>query len=93
MEQCSYWYAQTACPECNEGWLAFAVRRDGLTCYLLCLNCGANYEHPPMPEEHNPAFDTPADELMDAPRWALREDIEAQGWGGFVAGQSEDAAQ
>jgi hypothetical protein len=84
-----YWHAKTVCPECNAGQLAFAVRRDGRTCYLLCVECGANYEHPPFPDEHNPAFDTPVDELADAPRWATRSEIEAQGWGEAIGGQSE----
>jgi hypothetical protein len=36
------------------------------------------------------AFDTPAEELNDLPRWATREQIEARGWSQHVAGfQSE----
>ena len=58
-----YWYSKVACPECNEGRLAFAVRKDGRTHYLLCLNCGANYNEPPQPGDNNPAFDTPVEEL------------------------------
>jgi hypothetical protein len=71
--------------------VAFAVRRDGRTLYLLCVECGANYEQPTGPEDENPAFDTPTEELMDAPRWASRAAIEARGWGESVAGHSADA--
>jgi hypothetical protein len=74
-----YWYSPAECPECNVGPLAFAVRRDG-TCYLLCLDCGANYASPPGPADSHPAFDPPPDELMDPPRWATREQIEQHGW-------------
>jgi hypothetical protein len=86
MEPHGYWYATTTCPECNAGQLAFAVRRDGCTYYLLCVECGANYEAPPRPDEHNIAFDPPAEELADPPRWAARGDIEARGWGGSIEG-------
>jgi hypothetical protein len=79
-----YWYADTSCPECNESNPAFALRRDGL-CYLLCVNCGANYEQLPSGET-NEAFDTPAEELEDLPRWATRQQIEARGWGKHIAG-------
>jgi hypothetical protein len=88
--QNGYWYSKETCPECNEARLAFAVRRDGSTFYLLCENCGANYDAPPQPDEHNPDFDTPVEELKDPPRWASREEIEHRGWGGSVAGHCKD---
>jgi hypothetical protein len=88
VNQGGYWYAGTACPECNAGRLAFAVRRDGRTCFLLCRECGANYLEPSPPSDHNPALDTPADELEYVPGWATREEIEARGWGAAVAGYS-----
>jgi hypothetical protein len=87
VNQSGYWYADVDCPECNAGRLAFALRRDGRTHYLLCVECGANYAEPPAPGDENPAFDPPTDELTDLPRWASRAEIEARGWGGSVAGQ------
>jgi hypothetical protein len=86
MEQHGYWYSTVACPECNEGQLTFAVRKAGRTHYLLCLNCGANYKEPPQPGEHNPAFDTPVEELNGPWHWASQQEIAGHGWSVFVAG-------
>jgi hypothetical protein len=86
------YYAEVGCPECNTGRLAFAVRRDGQTCFLLCLECGANYDEPPAPADLNPAYDSPPDELSHPPRWATREEIEARGWGRSVAADSPEGA-
>lgn len=88
MEPQGYWYSKVACPECNEGRLAFAVRKDGRTHYLLCLNCGANFNEPPQTGENNPAFDTPVEELNDPLTWASQQEIEGHGWSGFVGGFS-----
>jgi hypothetical protein len=82
-----YWYCRALCGECNVGRLAFAVRRAG-TCYLLCLECGANYDQP-VPSAENEAFDTPVEELMDPPRWATRQQVEARGWGQHIAGSDQ----
>lgn len=92
MDQHGYWYAKVACPECNEGPLAFAVRKDGRNVYLICTNCGANYTEPPRTDEHNPAFDTPVEELNAPLRWASHGDIEGHGWSGFVAGFNTENA-
>ena len=93
MEQTDYWYADVECPECNASRLAFAVRRDGRNQYLLCLECGANYEEPPGPDAENPAFDTPTNELGLPTLWASRDDIETRGWGKFIAGHSAGGSQ
>jgi hypothetical protein len=93
MDQSGYWYADVECPECNASRLAFAIRCDGGTHYLLCVECGANYEEPPGPGDENPAFDAPTGELGHAPRWASRSEIEARGWGRFVAGHAAGGGQ
>lgn len=90
MEESGFWFAAADCPECNVGRLAFAVRLDGSTHYLLCLECGANYVEPPGPGGENLAFDTPPEELAHMPQWASWANIEARGWGGAVAGHRHD---
>jgi hypothetical protein len=70
------YYAKLRCPECIYGRLAFAIRRDEQTCYLLCVECGGNYDEPPK----SSAYDMPQDELSHSPRWATRAEIEAKGF-------------
>ena len=72
MEQSGYWFTDAECAECNAGRLAFAVRRDGRTCFLLCVDCGANYAEPPRPGDENPAFDPAGVEISTVDSWARR---------------------
>ena len=80
-----YWYSTETCPCCGAGVLAFAVGADEQTQFVWCDECDSFYLEP-APAEWGQAVYPPDPALPLPMRWAQREEVEARGWGGFVAG-------
>jgi len=89
-------YVDTPCPICRAGAVGFRKCADGTTIVLMCNECDAVWKTPDGIAVDSALFPAAPNFVVQeldcsvaAPRatWAERQQIEASGWGEFVAGE------